>query len=227
MRDLKSVVSTGVMPLHVYLRYRMRQLPDLTNAEVARALGYPRPNVVAMIMSGTMPLPLAKVPALARVLRIDPLALLRRAMSSYMPEEWQTIETVIGETKLLSSNEMALLQKFREVLAGEDVALLDDAQFSSEISELLIAALNRHVQTLLAARPTDKPARPTTAAGLSDSMVDLLRQQAIERTALARRHAASRAAARGEEVLPRTKKPSGQPRDYDAGEHGSYRAESR
>jgi len=227
MRDQKSVVSTGAMPLHVYLRYRMRQLPDLTNAGIARALGYPRPNVVAMIMNGSMPLPLAKVPALARVLRIDPLALLRRAMSSYMPEEWGTIEAVIGEGRLLSSNEVALLQKLRELLAGEDVALLDDTQFSSEVSGLLIAALDRHVQTLLAARPTDKPARPTTAAGLSDAMVDLLRQQAIERTALARRHAAARVAARGEDDLPRTKEPSGQPRDHDAGQHGSYRTECR
>jgi hypothetical protein len=79
--------------LHRYLGRLIWENEALTNAEIARRLGYPRPKVIAMMRTGTMKIPLKKTPAIARMLGLDPLFLLQRALNEYDPELWRTFGT--------------------------------------------------------------------------------------------------------------------------------------
>lgn len=58
-------------PLHEYLTQRIFE-SGLSNIEVAHALGYEKPNVVAMMKQGTMRLPVNKVGAMARAVASIP-----------------------------------------------------------------------------------------------------------------------------------------------------------
>jgi predicted XRE-type DNA-binding protein len=62
----------------------------MSNAEIARALGFTRPNVVAMLKSGLMQLPLDRVVPMADLLGIDRAELMRVTR----PKEWTIFEQV-------------------------------------------------------------------------------------------------------------------------------------
>jgi hypothetical protein len=186
MAKRKSGATEELLPLHTFLHRHIQSLPGLTNVEIARVLGYPKPNVVAMMLTGSMKVPINKVPALAQALELDPLALLRRVMTAYAPEMWDTFESVIGEDRLITTNEARLLQHVRDHLGAEDVALLDDPKFEPELTKLLLSALDRHARVVLASRRTDRPARESRAGKANAAMLDLLRRQAAERAALMR-----------------------------------------
>lgn len=176
----KSGVTAELLPLHVYLHRRVRDCPGLTNVQIAEALGYERPNVVAMMLTGSMKVPVAKVPALAKVLEVDPVALLRRVMDAYNPEVWATLEQVIGKGSIATKNEVALLEAIRSLTGHDDLALHSDAVFMADLTSLVLAAHDRYLQVTLATRPGDK-ARHQNAA-----MLELFRRQAQERSSLLR-----------------------------------------
>ena len=186
MATKKSVVREDVIPLHTFLHRRVQEVPDMTNVKVAQALGYEKPNVVAMMLTGSMKIPLNKVPALARVLELDPVGLLRRVILAYMPELWQTIQDVLGQDRLVTANESALLMLVRDHLGGEDVPLLEDTKFCSELTKQLLAALDRHARQALAHRRDERAARDSKSGRQNAALLDLLRKQALDRAALVR-----------------------------------------
>lgn len=141
------------IPLHTFLHHQVQAMEDMTNVKVAEALGYEKPNVIAMMFTGSMKVPINKVPALAKVLGLDPIALLRRVFMEYSPDVWRTIEDTLGSSVPLAANEVALIQGLREHLGGEDVALMADAKFRSQLQEAASEALDRHVRRVLADRP--------------------------------------------------------------------------
>ena len=181
-----AVAGEPVIPLHIYLSKKIDECEDLTNVEIARRLGYTRPNVIAMIRTGAMKLPFDKVPALAQVLGLDPLALLRRVMVEYAPEQWATMEKVIGQERLVTRNEAELLRRVRGLLHGDDLALTEDGWFTVELTASLLAALDRRARATLAHRKTGRSPRDSKAAKANAAMLDLLQRQAAERTKLMR-----------------------------------------
>ncbi|SFQ68761.1 Transcriptional regulator, contains XRE-family HTH domain [Roseivivax halotolerans] len=62
-----------------------------TQREVAEEVGFPRQNVISMLRSGEMRLPIERAPALAHALGIDEKTLIRTAMTEYMPETWNAL----------------------------------------------------------------------------------------------------------------------------------------
>ena len=62
-----------------------------TQREIAEEVGFPRGNVISMLRSGEMRLPIERAPALARALGIDEKLLISTAMTEYMPETWNVI----------------------------------------------------------------------------------------------------------------------------------------
>ena len=64
-----------------------------TNAQIAREAGFDRPNVIAMLRTGSMALPWKRAAALGRAIGCNPLYLLRRAMP---PEDWSALVEVLG-----------------------------------------------------------------------------------------------------------------------------------
>jgi len=90
-----------------------------TQREIAEECGFEKANVVTMLKSGTMKLPLNRGGAMARALDADPAYLLRLAMREYLPDAWEAIETTLQSTAL-TANELNLVRAYREVTGDND-----------------------------------------------------------------------------------------------------------
>lgn len=111
------------VPTMTVARYLAVQIAssDLTQKEIADALGYEHPNVVSMIKTGATKLPFNKIGPLAAVLRIDPRYLLRLALSEYQPDTWAALEPLFDQDFAVSVNERRLLAVLRESFGGNDI----------------------------------------------------------------------------------------------------------
>lgn len=79
--------------------------------EIARDLQLPRPNVISMMKSGEMKVPITRIPDLARACGCDPKAFLRVALEEYHAEVWAVIQATFGD--LISDTERELLTAYR------------------------------------------------------------------------------------------------------------------
>jgi hypothetical protein len=140
------------LPVKDVLRIRMTDL-EIKNVDLQKALGYPMPNVIAMMKKGSMRLPEGKAIKVADILKLDRTFLLGKVVSENNPELWDAITTIVGD-RLVSSNELALLGHLRAALDGHDVNLTESPAFLQAITpvldgivlrqnELTMAALNR------------------------------------------------------------------------------------
>ena len=97
------------------------QNSPLTQAEIAKRAGFPKPNVLSMMKSGQTKVPLARVPSLAAVLDIDETQFLDCALAEYHPEVHEVLTEVLGLP--LEPDEEALLGLFRIANLGGNVRL--------------------------------------------------------------------------------------------------------
>ena len=84
---------------------------SLTQTEIAQKLGYPRPNIITMFKQGSTKVPVNKIGPLARILDVDAVWLLRRALRDYSPELWEVLEGTLGPR--VTSNELEILGALR------------------------------------------------------------------------------------------------------------------
>jgi transcriptional regulator with XRE-family HTH domain len=105
----------------------------LTQREIAAKLGYSKPNIITMFKKGHTPVPIRQVPALARVLEVDPAWLVRLAMRSYHPEILDTVEMSMGF--LATAREVEIIRELRE-LTGNTDPRLDDPSEKTKLGEL-------------------------------------------------------------------------------------------
>lgn len=182
--DSDSPTGDGTIPLHVYLRMCRDMHPEVTNIDIARALGYEKANVIAMMFTGSMKVPLNKVAGLARILELDPVALLRRVLYAYNPAMLEVLEDDFGARALLTSNEKALLDHVRGLMGADDLAVMEDRRFVEDFTTLLLKAQDRHFRSALAEGTVDRAERDARNAKLNSQMIALLRRQAAERGAL-------------------------------------------
>jgi CRP-like cAMP-binding protein len=130
------------MPVKDVLRIRMKDL-EISNVDMQRALGYARPNVVAMMRRGSMKLPESKVVVVADLLQIDRIHLLGKVIAENNPELWDAISTVMGD-RLVSANEMSLVRLVRAILEGHDVDLPAFPEFTSLLTPALQKLADHH-----------------------------------------------------------------------------------
>ena len=109
------------------LKVRMKDL-DLKNTDLQLALGYPRPNVIAMMRVGGMRLPASKAVITAKLLHIDPKFLLGKVIAENDHELWAEICAEMN-TALVTDHEMALISMVREAKAGYDLNLAECPEF--------------------------------------------------------------------------------------------------
>lgn len=91
---------------------------NLSDAEVAAAIGYDNGRVIGLIKAGTMNLPINKVIALAKVLHIDSFDLLRLVLTETAPELWNVVREVMAPLGALQPAEVNLLRHLRALCAG-------------------------------------------------------------------------------------------------------------
>ena len=133
------------LPVKDVLKIRMKDL-CLRNTDMQRALGYPMPNVISMMKTGSMNLPASKVLITAKILKVDPVFLLRKVIAENDPALSDAIYSVLDQ-HLVTKNELALLRYFRYRLDGHDVnltALPKFLQANDPVLEVIKAAETAH-----------------------------------------------------------------------------------
>jgi hypothetical protein len=81
-------MTTSNLPLlnaYIAKQVEILKLEGRNANEIARDIGFDRPQYFYMMMKGAMPVPTARIPAIARALRVDPKHLFRLKME----EEWK------------------------------------------------------------------------------------------------------------------------------------------
>ena len=123
------------LPVKDVLKIRMKDL-GLRNTDLQKALGYPMPNVISMMKTGSMNLPASKVLVAAQMLKVDPVFLLRKVVTENDPALWEAISSILDQ-HLVTKNEMALLRLVRYRLDGHDVNLAASREFLKAVEPVL------------------------------------------------------------------------------------------
>ncbi|CAB4122241.1 HTH_XRE domain containing protein [uncultured Caudovirales phage] len=98
------------------------QISGLKQKDIADALGYTKPNIITMFKQGLTKVPIEKVGALAKVLGVDAVYLLRIVMNDYMPGTYNAVTTIFGQEPI-TDNEKKIITKIRALSNGTNPAL--------------------------------------------------------------------------------------------------------
>jgi transcriptional regulator with XRE-family HTH domain len=85
---------------------------DMTQREIAKRLGYRKPNIITMMKQGMTKIPIYRIPLIAKLFNADAAELLKIAMEEYEPGKYKAIVAILGEP--LTAYERRLLQVIRE-----------------------------------------------------------------------------------------------------------------
>lgn len=129
------------LPFRDLLKITMKE-KNIGNVEMQQALGYSRPNVIAMIKSGSMNLPEQKAITVAKLLDLPPLFVLKKLVLENNPTLWDSIESVLSD-RLITPNELALVNWVRRELDGHDIDLTESAAFTQVVLPALHAVVAR------------------------------------------------------------------------------------
>lgn len=143
------------LPVRDVLRLRMKDL-GRRNVDLQKALDYPMPNVIAMLKTGSMRLPEAKAVKAADYLKIDRVFLLLKVIAENDIELYEAISTVMGD-RLVTTNELKLIQYIRAALDGHDPDLANSEVFTRAVRPALNSIAKQESALAAAAlKRTDK-----------------------------------------------------------------------
>jgi transcriptional regulator with XRE-family HTH domain len=99
-----------------------------TQREIAEEMGYDKSkaNLITMFKQGLTKVPIGKIKPLAIALGVDPAYLLRIAMTEYMPETLEAIESILDMA--LTENEKAIVRVIREATGGQNPRMATQAE---------------------------------------------------------------------------------------------------
>ncbi|MBB1075782.1 hypothetical protein HUU62_15340 [Rhodoferax sp. 4810] len=137
------------LPVKDILKIRMKDL-GIKNTDLQKALDYAFPNVIAMMRSGTMSLPPGKVNIVATILKIDPVFLMGKVITESLPGLWEAISEIMSD-RLVTANEVSLLNTFRHQLEGHDVDLARSSEFLTAVAPVLKVIADRETALTQAA----------------------------------------------------------------------------
>jgi hypothetical protein len=93
--------------------------------QVAEEAGFDKPNIISMLKTGSTKLPVSRVGPMAKALGVDPVHLLRLVLSEYLPETFEAIEGLIGQS-LVSQGELKIVEIMRKAAGGTPLEGLSD-----------------------------------------------------------------------------------------------------
>lgn len=140
----KKATRKSVTTVADYVAAQLVHLPkNVTQRDVAAAIGYDKPNILVMIKRGDTKLPVNKVPALAKAIGVDPLHLMRLTLNEYMPEVHDAILSVAGP--IVSENEMKLIKMWRLATLETDpeISITEDIR-DFEALAARVSKIERH-----------------------------------------------------------------------------------
>ncbi|WP_370049186.1 MULTISPECIES: XRE family transcriptional regulator [Salipiger] len=93
-----------------------------TLREIATEMGLERGNVISMLKSGEIRMPIERIPAFAAATGVDALLLMQTAMTEYMPETWAVLAasaTPAQEVQLNIRAPSAVVERFKAICQTE------------------------------------------------------------------------------------------------------------
>jgi transcriptional regulator with XRE-family HTH domain len=103
-------------------RYLGRQIEalkgEVSQKDIAMKLGYPNSNIISMFKKGEAKVPLDKIPAMAKALRVDPAHLMRLGLEQYWPDKLDVITSVFS--RVVTENEMDMIEVIRKASHDAD-----------------------------------------------------------------------------------------------------------
>ena len=96
---------------------------DLTQRKVADRAGFHHANVISMIKSGEMMVPLERIPAPARTLGVDEQEFLSGSIAEYHPNVHAVLTDVMGLP--LSDAELGILAMFRMATIRDEIKTVE------------------------------------------------------------------------------------------------------
>jgi hypothetical protein len=112
-------MSENATTIAEFIEQRQIEL-ELSDGQVAEQLGYDNPNVVKMIKSGQIRMPVTKVLALAEMLDSEPGELMRLVLLETDPDLLDAIERCMGPLQLTPA-EVRIINAIRKVNTGRDI----------------------------------------------------------------------------------------------------------
>lgn len=139
--------QVSALPLKDYLRICIENA-GLSNVKFGEAIGY-KGNVVAMMKSGDMRLPVNKVKDTARVLDVDPVFLFEKVITETDVNLWNSIKDIVG-TQIVSAAELELLEFVRKELDGHEVNLTERPEFVQVAGQVIREIAKRETEIIAA-----------------------------------------------------------------------------
>ena len=103
-------------------RYLDRQIDalkgEVSQRDIASALGYPKSNIISMFKKGEAKVPLDKIPALAEALHVDVAHLMRLGLEQYWPDKMEVITKVFS--RVVTENEYEIVETIRKASHDAD-----------------------------------------------------------------------------------------------------------
>lgn len=122
MNAKKAVAKQGkvkLIPVRELISVQADRL-GLKNPEIAERLGYPTANVISMMKSGTMRLPVNKIALAAEILKVDPMYL-AMCVDAEAGGGLADLLTSISKRTPITLNEEKLIQDLRGAADGLDI----------------------------------------------------------------------------------------------------------
>lgn len=110
----------------------MMEERDLTDRDVALALGYDSGKIIRLVREGKLRLPLEQIPLLADAIGATRKWLMDVAIREYLPETVRALIMAYGTG--LTTNELAIVQLVRDVSGGSDPEPGDGGRRSRRLS---------------------------------------------------------------------------------------------
>lgn len=114
-------------------------LSGKSQREIAREVGYPRPNIMSMMRLGQSKVPIERVPDIAKATGVDPATFMRIALQEYMPVVWETMKDLFGEP--ITAREKRWLDILRDFDPDGDLPI--DTTMSVLVTDALKASTQR------------------------------------------------------------------------------------
>jgi len=96
-------------------------LSGKSNILIAAEAGFPNPNIISMIKTGKTPMPMARIPALARAMGTDAKILLDGCLAAYHPELHKVI-SALAPSMLISRGELSVIRALRHAVRSGSFA---------------------------------------------------------------------------------------------------------
>ena len=135
----EKATKTASKPRVTVAEYLTAQI-DLcgkSQLEIAREVGFEKPNIITMLKQGKSKLPMGRVGRMAKALGVDPMHLFSLLMQEYEPDTWAMIQESILNQPYISANEFEIIQLVRQA------NVVNPKVRTQEERERILSAINK------------------------------------------------------------------------------------